>query len=89
MLIENITQTHKKSDRRKENNVNSHAKRITENLSIGERIEKLQETETYIKIKNHKEDVPNKISCRLINPLKSSIEKIRKVILDKITNKCN
>ena len=82
MLKENITQTYKKSDRRKVNNVNSHAKRITKNLSIWERIEKLQETE--IKIKNHKEDFPNKISCRLINPLKSSIGKIRKLILDKI-----
>ena len=48
------------------------------------RIEKLQETEAFITIKDHQEDYPNKISCRLINPSKSSIGKICKVILDKI-----
>ena len=46
----------------------------------------MQETEAYITIKDHKEDFPNKISCRLINPSKSSIGKISKVILDKINN---
>ena len=42
--------------------------------------------EAYITIKDHKEAFPNKISCRLINPSKSSIDKISKVILDKISN---
>ena len=64
--------------------MNSHAKRITEKLSIPDRIEKLHETEAYITIKDHKEDFPKKISCRLINPSKSSIGKIRKVIIGKI-----
>ena len=84
LLKENITKTYKKSDRRKVNNMNSHAKRITEKLPISGRIEKLHETEAYITIKDHKEDFPNKISCRLINPSKSSIGKISKGILDKI-----
>ena len=30
----------------------------------------MQETEAYIKIKDHREEFPNKISCRLINPSK-------------------
>ena len=63
--------------------MNSHAKRITKELPISDSIEKLQETEAYITIKDHKEDFPN-ISCRLINPSKSSIGKISKVILDEI-----
>ena len=84
LLKENITKTYKKSDRRKVNNVNSHAKRITEKLPISDRVEKLQEAEAYITVKDHKENFANKISCRLINPSKSSIEKISKVILDKI-----
>ena len=73
MLKENITETYKKFDRRKLNNVNSHAKRITEKPSISDTIEKLQETEACITIKDHKEDFPNKISCSLINFSKSSI----------------
>ena len=51
---------------------------------ISDRTEKLQETEAYITIKNHKEDFPNKISCRLINLSISNIGKGSKVILDKI-----
>ena len=44
----------------------------------------MQETEVYIKVKDHREEFPNKISCRLINSSKSSIEKISRDILDKI-----
>ena len=40
--------------------------------------------EAYITIKYHKEDFPNKISCRLISLSKSSTGKISKVILKKI-----
>ena len=44
----------------------------------------MQETEAYISIKDHKDDFPNKIPCRLINPTKSNIGKISKAILDTI-----
>ena len=47
----------------------------------------MQETEAYITIKDHKEIFPNKIPCRLINPSKSCVGKISKVILDKINNR--
>ena len=47
----------------------------------------LEETETYIIIKDHKSEFPNKIPCRLINPSKSSIGKISKVILYRINAK--
>ena len=46
----------------------------------------MQEKEEYITIKDHKEDFPNKISCPLINPSRSGISKISKVIFDKINN---
>ena len=42
----------------------------------------MQETEAYITIEDHKEDFSNKISCPLINPTKSSIGKISKVIIN-------
>ena len=38
-------------------------------------------------MKDHKSEFPNKIPCRLINPSKSSIGKISKVILDRINEK--
>ena len=47
----------------------------------------LEETEANITIKDYKSEFPNKILCRLINPSKSSIGKISKVILDRINEK--
>ena len=43
-----------------------------------------QETEAHITIKDHKDEFPNKIPCRFINPSKSNIGKISKAILDTI-----
>ena len=48
------------------------------------RFERLQENEAYITVKDHKDEFPNKIPCRLINPSKLSIGKISKIILDRI-----
>ena len=44
----------------------------------------MEETEAYITVKDHKDEFPNKIPCRLINPSKPYHGKISKVILDKI-----
>ena len=46
----------------------------------------MQETEVCITIKGHKESFQDKILCHLINPSKSSVGKISKVILDEINN---
>ena len=83
LLKENL----KKSNLTRVYNINKNAKKITEKLPISDRIEKMQETKAYITIKDHKESFPNKISCRLINPSKSSVCNISKVILDKINNR--
>ena len=84
LLKENITKTYKKSTKSKISNINWEAKKITEKLSLDDRVPRLQETEAYITVKDHKDDFPNKIPCRLINPSKSSIGKISKTILDRI-----
>ena len=84
LLKENITKTYKKSNKRKISNINWEAKKITEKLSLDDRVERLQETEAYITVKDHKDEFPNKIPCRLLNPSKTSIGKISKVILDRI-----
>ena len=47
----------------------------------------MEETESFITLKDHKEDFPHKISCRLINPSKSEIGKISKIIIENINNK--
>ena len=47
----------------------------------------MQETEAYIILKDHKDEFPNKVPSRLINPSKSNTGKISKVILDTINKK--
>ena len=47
----------------------------------------MQESESYVTVKEHKEDFPHKISCRLINPSKTDIGKINKHVLDKVNQK--
>ena len=46
----------------------------------------MQKAAAYITIKDQKESFPNKIPCRLVNPSKSSVGKISKVILNTINN---
>ena len=84
LLRENITKTYKKSNKRKISNINWEAKKITEKLSLDDRVERLQETEAYIIVTDHKDEFPDKIPCRLVNPSKTSIGKISKVILERI-----
>ena len=86
LLKENITKNYKKSNLKKLHNINKSAKKITEKLPISDRIEKMEETKSYITIKKRKESFCNKFPCHLINPSKSSVRKISKVILDKINN---
>ena len=81
---ENVTKTYKNSNFNKARNINNKAKKITGNLPVADRIVKLQEKKVYITIKDHKDDFSNKISCRLINSCKSGIDKISKLILDRI-----
>ena len=80
LMHENITKTYKKTNESKIKTINKSAKKIANRLDLEDRIEKLQENKSYITIKDHKDDF-------LINPSKSDIGKISKVIIDKINTK--
>ena len=64
--------------------INKKAKLIAKQLKLDDRIEILAEKPAFITIKDHKENFPNHIKCRLINPTKSEIGIISKAKLDKI-----
>ena len=66
--------------------LSSSVKKIVEKLSIDDRVEKMQENEAFITIKNHKEVFPHHVSCRLLNSSQSNIGKMSKVLLDKINS---
>ena len=87
LMHESITKTYEKTNEFKVKTINKSAKKIANRLDLEDRIETLQENESYISIKDHKDNFPYKISCRLINPSNSDIGKISKVIIDKINTK--
>ena len=57
-------------------------KKIADKLKIDDRVKKIQETEEFLTIKDHKEVLPHTLSFRLLNPSKSDIGKISKSLLD-------
>ena len=67
-MHENIIKTFKKTDKKKVRAIIIDAEKIAKDLELEDRIEKMQESECYITVKDHKEDFPHKISCRLANP---------------------
>ena len=62
------------------NDINLDAKKIAQ-LEIDNRVEKMQETEAFLTIKDHKEGFPYTLSFWLINLSKSHIGKISKSLL--------
>ena len=78
MMHENVTKTYNKCNTNKSNSKSFQEKQIASKLKIDDHVQKLDENETYVTIKDHKEGFPEKISCRLINPSKTDVEKISK-----------
>ena len=79
---DSVTKTCKRSTANKVENISYKSKFLAEELDIDDRIEKMEETEAYITVKDHKEGFPHELSYRLINPSKSDIGKISKNLLD-------
>ena len=82
-LVNNITKTYKKSNRNKINSINRDAKKIAKKLQIDDRVEKMQEAEAFITIKDHKDNFPHNLSFHLINPSKTDIGKIQSQPMEK------
>ena len=74
---------YKKSNRNRVNYTNFNTKKIAPKLQINDKVQKIQETETFGTIKDHK-SFPHTLSFCLINPLKSDIGRISKTLLDTI-----
>ena len=49
-------------------------------MKIKGKIPKLSQQQCYITLKDHKSDFPNKLSCRIINPVKTFIGKPAKQV---------
>ena len=84
LLKKNIEKEYRKAPDNAEMHINTEAKAFAQTLKIDDRVEKLAPKESFITLKDHKDNFLNNPTCRLINPTKSELGKVSKQILDKI-----
>jgi len=84
LLMDNLTSSYKKANANTFRSINNEAKNIATNLPIDDRVECIGERQTFITLKDHKDNFVNKPTCRLINPAKSKIGRISKQILENV-----
>ena len=84
ILQENITAKYRKTDDNYINEINKEALSIIKEIKVSGKVKKIQNNSAFLTVKDHKTEFPNKVECRLINPIKSDLGKISKKILDKI-----
>ena len=83
-LTNSITSDYKKVDSSKIDCIDKGAYDCAQKLQLADRIKKLETSEAYITVKDHKEDFNAKPSFRLINPSKQEIGKISKQLIEDI-----
>ena len=84
LLKDNTTAKYSRASSSEIEDINSEAKIIAEKVQLADRIETIAQKPAFITIKDHKDNFPNRVQCRLINPAKSEIGVISKNILDRI-----
>ena len=67
LIMENITKTDQNASDKLEKAISIKAKNITRSYELAERIDHLLRSETFITLKDHKDNFYSKSSCRLIN----------------------
>ena len=83
LLHNNISQSYRKSNTDLKSEIDSEAKEIAVSLSLDDRIQGMSKKDAFITLKDHKDNFLNSKPCRLINPSKSEIGHISKVLLEK------
>ena len=84
LMTDAVTNHYRKADSELEREINQEAKEITDVIGISDRVEPIAHKEAYVTIKDHKDRFPNDVKTRLINPAKSNIGRISKMILQSV-----
>ena len=82
--LKNITKEYKKCNEIYVNRVNENDKILAEELEIDNRVYAYSRSESFVTIKDHKENYINNTKCRLINLAKSDMGKASKIILSRL-----
>ena len=70
LMRNNVTKDYKKASQQDIDRVKNTDKKIAKTLKIDERVEIMPNSESYIHLKDHKEDFLNRKQCRLVNPIR-------------------
>ena len=84
LLMKNINNEYKKSTENYVSKVNENDRILAEDLDIDTRVYAYSKRESFITIKDHKENYINNTKCRLINGAKSDMGKVSKKILSRL-----
>ena len=84
LLKDNITRSYKKADGGVKNDIDQEARRLADRLDLSDKIEIFAEKPAFVTLKDHKEDFRANPKCRLINPAKSEMGHVSKVMLENI-----
>ena len=84
LLTENITKSYKKTDDESCIAVNREAKDIATKLGIAKKVNQIAEKPAFITLKDHKDNFENTPKCRLLNPAKSELGKVSKIITERL-----
>ena len=84
LIMNSITSTYKKANNNIKKQINMAGKNLMRDKEIIKRMETNDEGNSFIPIKDHKENFDNHPTVRLINPAKNELGRISKLILDKI-----
>ena len=87
LLWENITKHYKTAEEDAYDKINEEARVIASKLGIADRMDAMTRRETFITLKDHKENFESGLPCRLINPAKSEMGRVSKRVLDSINSK--
>ena len=86
-MANSITSTYKEANDNSKKQINMAGKNLMRDKEVIKRMETKEESNSFITIKNHKENFDNYPTVRLINPTKNELGRISKLILDKINKK--
>ena len=80
MMFKEVVKHYRKAPLDLEKELNSEAKMLAHRLGIVDRVEKYNTKNCFITIKGHKSDFKTNPECRLINPAKTQIGRVSKII---------
>ena len=84
MMFKEVVKNYKKAPPYLEKELNNEAKMLAHRLGIVDRVDKYNTKNCFITIKDHKSDFKTNPECRLINPAKTQIGRISKIIVQEI-----